>query len=194
MFENDSPPFNVFPTDDTKAAAFAETKQTETMWQKFYENYKLNSYEPKSKEFGAHGDHAVLPCWMFLSLRSKFRGFQCKCNDTPLNLSGKFKLVFSSFFCSDKNAVKMLEMVSIYQGEGGRGPLLFKNLYFLFLNCPDLPLFATGPFRYCSHSEMRIFYQFDFFLMVELAIPSPCVPNLVFPVSNRWSIIRIREN
>jgi len=48
---NDLPPVNVFLTDDTKAAAFAETKQTKPMLQKFYKFQKLNTSEPESKEF-----------------------------------------------------------------------------------------------------------------------------------------------
>lgn len=47
---NDLPPVNVFPTDDIKAAAFAETKQTKIMLQTLfnYESRKLNSSEPES--------------------------------------------------------------------------------------------------------------------------------------------------
>ena len=129
---NDSPPVNVFPTDDTKAAAFAETKQTETMRQKFYENYKSNSWEPESKEFWPHGLIKLfchLEC--FFPWEANLGRFQSECNTTPLKLSRKFKMVFSSFFCSHKILSKcrkwyLREPGLLYSLPGvGRGPLLF---------------------------------------------------------------------
>jgi len=49
---NDLPPINVFPTEDTKAAAFAETKTDKTYVTKkaIFKSYKLNSLGPTKFE------------------------------------------------------------------------------------------------------------------------------------------------
>ena len=125
---NDSPPVNVFRTDDTKAAAFAETKQTETMWQKVYENYKLNSWEPESKEFWPHGLIKLfchLEC--FFPREANFGGFNGSAILLHSNSQGNLKWYFEPSFALTKfcqnvgNGISGNLGFTAYQGLRGGG-------------------------------------------------------------------------
>ena len=148
---NDSPPVNVFRTDDTKAAAFAETKQTETMWQKVYENYKLNSWEPESKEFWPHGLIKLfchLEC--FFPREANFGGFNGSAILLHSNSQGNLKWYFEPSFALTKFCQNVGNGISgnlgfnytVYQG-WGEDPCCSKSYiscFWIARICHFLPL------------------------------------------------------